>query len=141
MSKIFLPSIALLVFFLTVIFTYPYLTGPCQEIILKVRADVDGRPIDLPVVNPIEVKPGELITMIAEVETEPEMCEGELSAEWQLPFTSDLAHVKFTSQVPVTLTTQVPEDYSEEQITVTVLHVLSGSKPGLISQRFKVKGE
>jgi hypothetical protein len=107
-----------------------------------VRADIDGQPVQLPLQQPIEVVPGQLITMVAEIKTRPVICEGDLSAEWRLPFTSSSSRIKFTSNAPVTAVVEVPENYQQGEIALTVVQVLSGSdRQDIISQRFKIKEE
>lgn len=103
--------------------------------------------VEFPREEPIEVRPDDTIALVAEIKPRPEGCSSPLSVNWRLPFASDSSSIEFISGalrqevLKVIVIAQVPKDYSEGQITVSVLRILSGTKEQMQNLRFEVKGE
>jgi hypothetical protein len=50
--------------------------------------------------EPIEVRPGDLVEIIVELELQPEMCVGNFLIDWKLSFNSGLAKVETMARLP-----------------------------------------
>lgn len=150
--------LALIAFILIPVFTWSSFKDPpemCDAEVSLLNVSVhldDGQrferiSVEFPKEEPIEVKPDDTIALIAEIKPRPEGCNGPFLVSWRLPFSSGSSPLEFISEasrqqvLKVTVNAPVPKDYSEGQITITVVRILSGTKEQMQTLRFKVKGE
>jgi hypothetical protein len=70
----------------------------CELSDLCVSIDVAGQlvEVEFPVEEPIEVEPDEFVTIMAEIKTGPEGCEGAFSVDWRLLFESNPSQIEFS---------------------------------------------
>jgi hypothetical protein len=129
------------------------LKGPpekCKVSVTNVSTDIDGQhaEVEFPLEKPIEIQPGETIFVTAEIKPLPEQCSGNLSIEWRLPSGFDEPRVNISSEISrdnlfkVTLSTQIPENSTEQRTIRSIISVSVGSTKQIDQKilSFKIQG-
>jgi hypothetical protein len=130
--------------------TWSYFKGPpvmCALAALNISVQVDNQRIEVkfPLRAPLEVKPGALVTVAAEIESRSEACEGDLSIDWLLSFVSSPSRVKIISEtrtrevLQVTVGTRPSQALEEDHIVLTAHDSFGVSELEML--RLKVQGE
>lgn len=117
--------LALIMFISIPFITRSYFIGPCEILALHIKVDVDGQPlqIELPLEEPIQVKPETPIVIRAEIETNPENCQGNFRIDWRLLPKSNPSELETISETSTreVLKITVGAEAEEDLITLVVL--------------------